>query len=1198
MITITAFALRAMSLATLASHPLPSCPDSVATKPTVPFRITVDGLPSDARAGGTAAEDASRCQDRALERAGIQIRADGLSQLPVLNITPGSEVGVFDAPVRFFAYTNYATWITRYELRIFRDDQSTQAVPLAIVPSNGATPEFSWTPRAAEVQRARDVKNTTQSVTYVLRAYAKNGAFDETKPKTLKLSDRTRLVGDEKSITEESLVGYGTNSRSISNISVIGGAVTVSGDSLDPRSRVWVLGRAIPVAKNGRFATRQILPPGTHDIMVVIEDPTHGRTEFSRPVMIERNDWFSLALLDVTAGKNHVDGPAMLVTGDSSRRYSGETFVDGRLAFFVKGRIDGNTMLTASADTREQPVENLFTNFTAKDPLALLRRLDPNTYYPTYGDNSSLVEAAPTQGNMYFQIQHDDSHLLWGSFQTQQAGTDLVQFSRGLYGGELDHRSLATTAYGERMTTINAFAADPGTVGARDEFRGTGGSLYYLHNQDILAGSERVTLEVRDQDSHIVLSSSTLVASQDYEINALQGRITLREPLSTVADGSTLVRQGSTTGNQQYLVVTYEYTPGLSAVENMTTGGRVTQWIGDNIQIGATGYNQSGSGTKQQLLGGDVTLRLKPNTFVTVERAQSTGGGNGALDSQDGGYDFTRIPQVGNDSLNAMATSVHLSADLKDFSEGRQPGTLTGYYTDRGLGFSTPGQITNEAIRQDGFTVKIPMGASFAISGKGDERIGSISGSSRSLEIDADMRFGKEVLFQLGGRNDMRATPLAAGLSSILAQTGSRTDAIAKLGYSPVGPNGAPGRYGIYGLGQFTVQKDAGRTDNDRYGMGGHYALNNRVTLKGEVTDGTGGVGGVLGTDYKVTDRSSVYLDYRVDVDQSDQDLNGRTASFVTGGKLRYNDATSVFAERRDEHSATGENGIINAFGLDLAASDRWTWGARLEAGTTSDPGIGDLTRRSASLVSGYRDHAFKWGGALEYRTEQSTATGLRTSWLAKNTFEYQASRDWTMLGKANFAISGTGNSSSIATSAIVPADANYTEGVAGLAYRPVDNSRFNALIKYTYLYDQSSPGQLTSTLALNPYSQRSQVFSADGIYDISNNFSLGGKFGYREGDILDNSVANAPWTPSAAWLAIGRIDWHVVREWDAIAEYRTLFVREAATTRKGVLVGIYRHVTSNVKLGIGYNFTDYSDDLTDLSYRSRGFFINLLGVH
>jgi hypothetical protein len=30
--------------------------------------------------------------------------------------------------------------------------------------------------------------------------------------------------------------------------------------------------------------------------------------------------------------------------------------------------------------------------------------------------------------------------------------------------------------------------------------------------------------------------------------------------------------------------------------------------------------------------------------------------------------------------------------------------------------------------------------------------------------------------------------------------------------------------------------------------------------------------------------------------------------------------------------------------------------------------------------------------------------------------------------------------------------------------------------------------------------------------------------------------------------------------------------------------------------VGLGHNFTDFSDNLTDLSYRSRGWFLNMLG--
>jgi hypothetical protein len=33
------------------------------------------------------------------------------------------------------------------------------------------------------------------------------------------------------------------------------------------------------------------------------------------------------------------------------------------------------------------------------------------------------------------------------------------------------------------------------------------------------------------------------------------------------------------------------------------------------------------------------------------------------------------------------------------------------------------------------------------------------------------------------------------------------------------------------------------------------------------------------------------------------------------------------------------------------------------------------------------------------------------------------------------------------------------------------------------------------------------------------------------------------------------------------------------------------------VKVGVGYNFTDFPEDLTDLSFRSEGAFVNLIGT-
>jgi hypothetical protein len=54
----------------------------------------------------------------------------------------------------------------------------------------------------------------------------------------------------------------------------------------------------------------------------------------------------------------------------------------------------------------------------------------------------------------------------------------------------------------------------------------------------------------------------------------------------------------------------------------------------------------------------------------------------------------------------------------------------------------------------------------------------------------------------------------------------------------------------------------------------------------------------------------------------------------------------------------------------------------------------------------------------------------------------------------------------------------------------------------------------------------------------------------------------------------------------------------DAGDSRSGALVGIYRHLGSHIKMGVGYNFSDFSDDLTQLDYTHQGMFLNLVGKY
>jgi hypothetical protein len=294
-----------------------------------------------------------------------------------------------------------------------------------------------------------------------------------------------------------------------------------------------------------------------------------------------------------------------------------------------------------------------------------------------------------------------------------------------------------------------------------------------------------------------------------------------------------------------------------------------------------------------------------------------------------------------------------------------------------------------------------------------------------------------------------------------------------------------------------------------------------------------------------------------------------------------------LFGETRATNGA-GPESLTQAFGVDLSPNDRWTIGVKSEYGTIADPLAGDLRRRALGFSTGYKYQGLKYSGNLEWRNDNGNLVGDRTTWLTRNTFGYQLSEAWRLLGKLNLSKSSNTQGAFL--------DGDYHEFVLGGAYRPIDNDRWNTLIKYTHFYNLPSPGQITAAGSTPDYAQRSQVFAIDTIYDLKPWLSVGAKYGLRIGELQSTSTGG-PWFSSRADLVVLRADLHFIKEWDALVELRNLRATEAADARAGALLAIYRHLGEGVKAGVGYNFTDYSDDLTDLSYRSRGWFVNLLAT-
>ncbi|GAA5786294.1 OmpA family protein [Chitiniphilus shinanonensis] len=1142
-----------------------------------PFRVTIDGVPQ--QAGEPVNEaDARRCVDVALAAADLQIKYDDLAATPSLNgWTDRQRIPAGEA-VRFFSYSNYVRYLERAEIRIHPRRQGTQGEPLWTLPIPVGG-EVAWTPPA----------DAPGELLYVLRVYDARGRYDETVAKPLLLAGLPMAVAaDADDPAREALTGWGENARQLAGIPVNGGTVTVSGSGVAAGQTVEVLGAPVPVDRNGRFAVRQIVPSGPQSVEVAVLDPDGQGTHYRRNLTIPDRDWFLVAMGDLTLGQQRVSGPALLAVEDNRREDDGSHYLDGRGAFYLKGRLGDDYRVTASMDTGEQPLDDMFSNFASKDPRYLLRRLDPDRFYPVYGDDSSIVDDAPTQGKFYVKVERGDSSLMWGDFRTAWSGTELTQYSRGLYGANLQWYGDDQAPTGGRTSALNAFAAEPGTMNSREAFQGTGGSLYYLRHLDITNGSERVWLEVRDRDSGLVLERRQLVAGQDYDVNYLQGRLTLARPLASHSDSGSLVRTGSQSGNPAWLVVSYEYTPGLDALDGSTYGLRGSQWLGEHLRLGVTGYRQGDPGAEQKVHGADLLLRHSDGTYLQAEVARSSGAGSGTLTSIDGGFSFGALRGDGRD---AGARRVEAAVALADVIDGGQ-GRLGAYHQHRDQGFSGPGMDTldGQAVTEQGVSASVPLGEATTVEVKADQRRADTQ-DYRAAEVDVHQQLSPEWAVSAGARHDRRDVT-AANASATLSAPGQRTDAIVRADYTPTvaGPDGeaVPADWAVYGYGQGTVERDDSRQANNRVGVGASYQLTERLRADGEVSDGNGGVGGKLGLDYRIADRSNAYLQFVQETERPDLGYRGRSNSLVTGGRYQASEQVNVYAENRASRNS-GQDSITQAFGLELAPNDRWTFGGQLEVGTVSDELAGDLKRHAVSGSVAYKKDREKFASTLEYRTERGDQSGKRQTWLTQNSYGNQLSDAWRLMAKVNASYSEASQGAYL--------DGNYVETELAGAYRPVDNDRWNTLLRYQFLYSLPSPGQVTDSGGMADYAQRSHVVSVDTIYDLWPWLSVGAKYAMRLGE-LKATRGDGEWFSSSANLVVARTDWHLVRQWDALVEWRRLAAREAGDAEQGALVAVYRHLGNNVKAGVGYNFTRFSDDLTDLSYRSRGWFINVLAVY
>lgn len=1175
----------------------------------IPFSISVDGEPV-VESGGTSpgepasSTDKQRRTDVGLSAVDIQVKFDGLDARPILNVSTVPIRRSYRAgdTVRFLATSNYPAFIRRAEVRIIAEDEDISEVPVAVIPVvvNG---EAEWVMPPSDKEEAKRYH-------YVLRVYDGEGRFDETGARPLARS--ARELPQEGKITDAPAPGMAEDNTALRNIPVSGGAVTVYGRNVPEGYQVHALDGVVPLDRNNAFVVQRILPGGDHDVDVSVRGTSKtGGLEFSRAIHIPKNDWFFIGLADLTVGKRIGDkGIESVREGEYDSVYT-----KGRVAFYLKGKIKGKYLLTAAADTGEDELKEIFRNLDDKNPREILRGLDPEDFYPVYGDDSTVFEDAPTKGKFYVRLDQGDSHVMWGNYKANIHGTEFLRSERALYGASAVYRSEQVTPFGERRTEATAYAAKPDTMPQRDEFLGTGGSAYFLKRQDVTEGSETITVEIRDQVTGQVIERQTLVYGEDYTIDYMQGMLTLQKPLSSSTGTNSPVRDGALGGNKVYLVAQYEYTPTVGDLDGYVYGGRAQQWLNDKVRVGVTGLSEDTGTADQKAYGADIKLRHSDNTFLEAEIARSKGPGFGSSVSTDGGLTISDVGATGDPNRTASAWRLRGQLDLADIT-GNAKGVVGGYLERKEEGFSTlSDQISADQTKWGIYSdLELVQGLGLKLTYDDYHQSRAYDENGDELSAPRTKRKGEAVLSKqldehwkvsLGTSYTEQRSPLST-LSGKSGFDGERFDAGVRVDYE----RNEDESYYVFGQGTIERSGDIGR--NDRVGVGAEYQLTDKIALEGEVSYGTHGVGGEAGITYSPTADDNYYLTYRLDPDRAfdydrTYDLSGTDkGTLVFGARRKVNDMLSAFTE--SNYDLYGRrNSLARTYGVTYTPDAIWTIDGGVEIGRINDDTINsdtglersDFDRQAISLAVSHKDEERGINGRVraEARFEDSEdGTRDANTYLVGAGLSWKTSEDWRALFNIDAVLADASGESSFR-------DGDYVEASIGYAYRPVDNDRFNALFKYTWLYDMPGPDQV-SAVSGDEYgpAQRSHILSVDFTYDLVPWLSVGAKYGVRYSEVRErvtdgSNTSFSEWQRSTAHLGIIRGDLHIVNNWDALLEGRVMYMPEADTTDYGALVAVYRHVGDNLKLGVGYNFGSFSDDLRDLTLNDRGVFFNLVGT-
>ena len=1091
-----------------------------------------------------------------------------------------------DDVIKVHAYSNYPAYLETLTLHVYADHDHDFNRPI-----------YTDT---VSVDNRFDILKTLQlpvsqlipGETYQYRLVAANkaGFNDVTRARTFQVVTPNKVSTDREPIGPEGI--FGISDLETQTIPVPAGRIRIVGHDIDPQHSVQINSEPVLLDEQGSFVLEAHLPPGNYQIPVSLLNGTdQGAVSLERDLELSIGDsyLFMVGLANVTFGGSDISGNIETIQADD--RFSSDTYTSGRLAFYLKGKVKGKYLITAQLDTTEDELSELGDNVRAKDPTSIFRRLEPDQFYPVYGDDSTLRSDTDSQGAFYVRVDWDKSKALWGNFNTGLTANEFAQYNRSLYGAQLVYQLPRYTKHNESRFSGELFLSEPQTVAAHNEFTATGGSLYYLDQTDIVRGSEKIWVEVRRRGTTQVLETIPLQPGRDYQFDQFQGRVILNRPLDMVSRDhfSNIVRDDSLEGDDVFLLADFEYIARNFDADDLTLGAAGTAWITDSLGLGGTYVRESRAGDNYELKGLDLTLRRNKGTYLKLEVAESDAVAASSQRSVDGGLTFENIAPTGND-ISGRAWGAEAQVTLGNSGSGER-GKVRAWYKDRDAEFSSSRESSELTDTVDtGIEANVRLSDRVDVIARASEFERDGQSTDRTLSVQGNARIGKKFTAALEGRYEELRDESGAGLDSEAVLAGGR------IGYKPNESDE------IYLEGQTVIDDQGTYEANERVTLGAYRTFSEKFGAGLEVSEGSRGqaITGLLnwqasdaitlnlesgfgqgasstaGATLNLADDYQVYGSYGID---SDRTL-GRSRKISTIGQRKsFGNRLTLFNEHQWVHGQY-ESVASDVFGIDLGLGEHWKVSTSLQTNDTDVSGQ-NTNRRAATLGLSYQKEQQRLGATLERRIDETSVNEFE-QWLFTGAFEYKFNDAWRSVSRLNWSETDDEVNGGRA--------ARFTEGSVGFAYRPVNFDRWNMLARYTYLFDLVSPDQ-----QVNRPDQESHIGSVEVLFDANKRWEFGAKLALRRSRLrIDRDTG--PWFENGVNLAVARARYHVNHKWDGLIEYRYLETVEFNDSRDGALIGLYRHLGGNLKLGAGYNFTDYSDDLTNLDYDGGGWYVDLIG--